>query len=131
MKITIKCLNGGSTLVDVSETSTVAELKKTVEKDLKIPVFQQTIILHGKCLQDDKCLSEYPKIKEGTKLYVAIKKPESFSTTLHTFLKKYYSDEQCKVIVDEFMRNFHSKVESLSLDDLERIAKSELDNLET
>ncbi|CAH1104723.1 unnamed protein product [Psylliodes chrysocephalus] len=131
MKITVKCLKGGSSLVDVSENTTVLELKKIVERDLKIPVFQQTLILNGKCLQDDKCLVTYPKIKDGTKLYVAIKKPESFGTTLHIFLRKHYSEEQCKVIVDEFMRNFHSKVENLSLDDLERIAKSEIDSLTT
>ncbi|KAG5899408.1 hypothetical protein JTB14_020230 [Gonioctena quinquepunctata] len=126
MKITIKCLKGGSSLVDVTEKMTILELKQRIEKDINIPAPQQTLILLGKCLQDDKCVEDYPKIRDGTKLYVAIKKPESLMSVLNIFLRKYYSEEQCKLIVDEFMRNFHSKVENLSLDDLERIAKSEI-----
>ncbi|XP_056634616.1 ubiquitin-like protein 4A [Diorhabda carinulata] len=128
MKILVKCLQGGSTLLDVSESSTVSELKKLVQKNMRIPVFQQTLILFGKCLQDEKCISDYPQIKDGTKLYVAIKNPDFFNTTLHKFLRKYYHEAQCKVIVEEFMKNFHSKVNSLSLDDLERIAKSEIES---
>ncbi|KAJ8953547.1 hypothetical protein NQ318_002967 [Aromia moschata] len=126
MKVTVKSLKGGSSLIDITEKTTILEVKKLVEKDIKIPAAQQTLVLLGKTLQDDKCVQDYPKIKDGTKLFVAIKKQESLNTVLNRFLKKYYSDDQCKLIVDEFMRNFHSKVESLSLDDLERIAKSEI-----
>lgn len=126
MKITVKSLKGGSSLIEVTEKTSIMEVKKLVEKDINIPAPQQTLVLFGKTLQDDKLVEDYPKIKDGTKLYVAIKKPESLNTVLNRFLRKYYSEDQCKLIVDEFMRNFQSKVDSLSLDDLERIAKSEM-----
>ncbi|XP_018563602.1 ubiquitin-like protein 4A [Anoplophora glabripennis] len=126
MKITVKSLKGGSSLIEITEKTSILEVKKLVEKDINIPAPQQTLVLFGKTLQDDKLVEDYPKIKDGTKLYVAIKKPESLNTVLNRFLRKYYSEDQCKLIVDEFMRNFQSKVDTLSLDDLERIAKSEL-----
>ncbi|KAJ8929565.1 hypothetical protein NQ314_017729 [Rhamnusium bicolor] len=126
MKITVKSLKGGSSIVEITEKTSILDVKKLVEKDIKIPASQQTLVLFGKTLQDDKCVEDYPKIKDGTKVYVAIKKPESLNAVLIKFLRKYYSDDQCKLIVDEFMRNFQSKVDSLSLDDLERIAKSEI-----
>lgn len=126
MKLTVKSLKGESCVVSVGEKTTILELKKLTEKELKIPAGQQTLVLLGKSLQDDKCVGDYPKIKDGTKLFVAVKKLETLYGVLAKFLRKYYNEEQCKLIVDEFMRNFHSKVEGLSLDDLERIAMSEL-----
>lgn len=129
MQVVIKCLKGGSTMVDVDENTPILEIKKKVDKNLKIPVSQQTLIVSGSPLQDDKKIGDYPKIKEGTKIYIVIKKPENLQTSLGKFLKKYYSEEQYKIIVDEFMRNFQTKVDNLSLDDLERIAISNLNEL--
>lgn len=126
MKLTVKSLKGESCVVSVGEKTTILELKKLTEKELKIPASQQTLVLLGKSLQDDKCIGDYPKIKDGTKLFVAVKKMETLHGVLAKFLAKYYSEEQCQLIVDEFMRNFYSKINSLSLDDLERMAISEL-----
>ncbi|CAH1183792.1 unnamed protein product [Phaedon cochleariae] len=126
MKVSIKCLKGGCSLVDITGKMSILELKNLIEKDINIPASQQTLILFGKSLQDEKLVEDYPKIKDGTKLYVAVKKAESLNTVLNVFLRKYYNEEQSKIIVEEFMRNFHSKINSLSLDDLERIAKSEI-----
>lgn len=126
MQIIIKCLKGGTTSAEVDQNTLIMDLKKKVEKDLKIPVSQQTLIVLGSPLQDDKKIGDYPKIKEGTKLYVVIKKPESLQSALGKFLRKYYSEEQCKIIVDEFMRNVQTKVDNLSLDDWENIARANL-----
>ncbi|XP_030758698.1 ubiquitin-like protein 4A [Sitophilus oryzae] len=126
MQIIIKCLKGGSTVIEVDETTPIAEIKNKVEKDLKIPISQQTLVLLGSPLQDGKKVGDYPKIKEGTKIYIVIKKPENLQSSLGKFLRRYYSEEQCKIIVDEFLRNFQNKVDNLSLDDLERIAISNL-----
>lgn len=126
MKITVKHLKGGGCLVDVTEKMTIMDVKKLIEKEINIPASQQSLVMTGKSLQDDKCVEDYPKIKDGAKIYVALKKPESLDVVLTRFLMKYYTEEQSKMIVDEFMRNFYSRINSLSLDDLERIAKSEI-----
>lgn len=128
MKLIVRSLKGETCMVEVTESTSILEIKKMVENNIKIPFTQQTLVLLGKTLQDDKTIGFYPKIKDGTKIYVAIKKPETLNVVLNRFLKKFYSEEQCKMIVDEFMRNFQTKVDSLSLDDLERIAKFELNN---
>lgn len=127
MKLTVKSLKGESCVVNVGEKTTILELKKLAETELKIPAAQQTLVLLGKSLQDEKCIGDYPKIKDGTKLFVAVKKLDTLNAALGRFLRKHYTEEQCQLIVEEFMRNFHSKIDSLSLDDLERIAISELE----
>ncbi|CAH1377478.1 hypothetical protein MTP99_018868 [Tenebrio molitor] len=128
MKIIVKGIRGGSCVVDVQETTTILELKRKVATDINIPVAQQTMVLFGKTLQDDKTVGSYPKIKDGTKLYVAVKKPDTLNAALTRFLRQYYSDQQCTAIVDEFMKDFQNKVSNLSLDDLERIAKADMDS---
>lgn len=126
MKVTVKSLKGESCIVSVGEKTTILELKKLAEQELQIPAEQQTLVLLGKSLQDDKCIGDYPKIKDGSKLFVAVKKLEALQGVLGKLFRKYYTEDQCQLIVDAFMRNFHSKINSLSLDDLERIAISEL-----
>ncbi|XP_044253627.1 ubiquitin-like protein 4A [Tribolium madens] len=128
MKVLIKSIRGGSCVVDAQETTTILELKKKVATDINIPVAQQTMVVCGKTLQDDKTVGSYPNIKDGAKIYVAVKKPDTLKAALTRFLRQYYSDQQCSVIVDEFMKDFQHKVNNLSLDDLERIAKADMDN---
>lgn len=112
--------------MDVTEHTKIEDIKKKVETDLKVPISQQTLVLHGKILHDDKTIGFYPKIKEGTKLYVAVRKPEPLNVALERILRQYYNEVQTKQIVDYFMKDFHDQVASLSLDDLERIAISDL-----
>lgn len=126
MKIFIKVLRGDGCIMDVEKTTKIIDVKKQIEADLKVPVVQQTLVLLGKTLLDEKTIDFYPKIKDGTKLHLVIKKPESLNSVLGRFLRNYYSEEQTKLIMDQFMKDFQTKVNSLSLDDLERIATSYL-----
>ncbi|CAH0564131.1 unnamed protein product [Brassicogethes aeneus] len=126
MKIVVKNIKGGSSIVEVNEHTSILDVKKLVENDIKIPWAQQTLVLFGKTLQDEKSIGDYPKIKDMTKLHAAVKKAESLQVVLARFLRRYYSDEQCNLITEEFMRIVQSKMDSMSLDDLERIAKIEL-----
>lgn len=95
---------------------------------MRVPVALQTLVLNGKILHDDKTIGFYPQIKEGTKLYVAVRKPDPLDSALERLLRQYYSEEQTKKIVECFMNDFREQVASLSLDDLERIAISDLHN---
>ncbi|GJQ72357.1 hypothetical protein Trydic_g3442 [Trypoxylus dichotomus] len=114
--------------MDVEKTTKIIDVKKQIEADLKVPVAQQTLVLLGKTLLDEKRIGFYPKIKDGTKLHLVIKKPESLNTILSRFLRSYYTEDQTKLILDHFMKDFQTKVNSLSLDDLERIATSYLND---
>lgn len=128
MKILIKNLRHETCTVDVQEHTKILEVKKTVEKQMRVPVPLQTLVLNGRILHDDKTIGFYPQIVEGTKLYVAVRKPESLDVALERVLKQYYNEEQSKKIVDYFMKDFQEQVASLSLDDLERLAISNLHN---
>lgn len=128
MKIFIKVLRGDGCIMDVEETTKISEVKKQIETELKVPISQQTLVLLGKTLVDDKTIGFYPKIRDGTKLHLVVKKPESLKVILGRFLRTHYTEEQCNLILDEFMRDFYAKVDSLSLDDLERIATSYLND---
>lgn len=126
MKIFIKNLRGDICVMEVTEDTNISDVKKRLENDMKVPISQQTLVLNGKVLHDDKTIGFYPKIKEGSKLYVAIRKPEMLDIALKKFLRQYYNESQTKSIVDYFMKDFQEQVASLSLDDLERIAISDL-----
>lgn len=128
MKISIKNLRRDTCTVDVQEHTTIVEVKKMVEKQMRVPVALQTLVLNGKILHDDKTIGFYPQIKEGTKLYVAVRKPDPLDSALERLLRQYYNEEQTKKIVECFMKDFREQVASLSLDDLERIAISDLHN---
>ncbi|GLV31876.1 uncharacterized protein CBL_07636 [Carabus blaptoides fortunei] len=128
MKIFIKIVQGDGCMIDIQDTATILDIKKQIQNDMKVPVSQQTLVLVGKTLIDDKPLTFYPTIKDGTKLNLVIKKPEALNVAMTRFLQKYYSEAQSKRICDEFMKDFEQKVGSLSLDDLERIATSYLND---
>ncbi|XP_022916578.1 ubiquitin [Onthophagus taurus] len=128
MKIFIKVIRGDGCIMEVHENTKIREVKKQIETDLKVPTAQQTLILYGKPLLDEKTISFYPLIKDGTKLHLVIKKPESLNVVLARFFKNYYTEDQTNVIIEEFMKDFQEKVRSLSLDDLERIATSYLND---
>ncbi|KAF5285795.1 hypothetical protein FQA39_LY04256 [Lamprigera yunnana] len=119
---------GDGCMLEVNENMKIKDVKKQIETHLKVPVSQQTLVLFGKTLNDDHTIGFYPKIKDGTKVHLVVKKPESLEDILGRLLRKYYSEKQTKVIIEEFMKDFYNKVQMLSLDDLERIAISYLND---
>lgn len=126
MKVYIKVLRGDGCILDISNNTKILELKKLIQTELKVPVAQQMLVLYGRTLMDERTVDSYPIIKDGVKLHLIIKKPEAFEVVLSRVLMKYYTKEQTKVIMEEFLKKFNEKVLTLSLDDLERIATSYL-----
>lgn len=106
----------------VDEEITVLELKKEISKMLNIPVPRQKILHVGRTLVDDKPLSAFPQIKNGSKLTVVMKEPEPLKDVMCKIFKKYYSDEQSEAMAKEFMMDFDKRLEQLSFDDFERMA---------
>lgn len=106
----------------VSETTTVLNLKKEICKQLHIPVPRQKILFVGRTLVDDKPLNSYATIKNGSKLTVVIKEPEPLKDAMYKIFKKFYSEEQSEEMAKEFMSDFENRMDQLSLDDIERMA---------
>lgn len=51
--------------------------------------------------------------------------------TIYKFLRQFYNESDSEKITDEFMKDFYRSVSSLSLDDLERLATSYLQDEKT
>ncbi|XP_054286693.1 ubiquitin-like protein 4A [Macrosteles quadrilineatus] len=144
MKIIVKVLQGQEYAIEVTGQTRVSEVKEQLDKLLGVPVLQQKLLFTGRPLTDEKLLSDYPTIKDGTKLNLIVKqekqetsskklpeKPSSGEQDLtvlkdaaYKFLRDFYSEAETKRIVDEFGKEFLRSVSTLSLDDYERIATS-------
>lgn len=133
MKITVKSLQGQEATLDVTSDTSVMDLKGMIGSNLSIPVKQQQIIFAGNCLSDGK-ISDY-SVKEGSILHILIRKEEPETTVLrdstYRFLRQYYNERDSKKVVELFMKRFNQSMTTLSLDDLERIATSFLQDEES
>lgn len=98
------------------------DLKKEISKSLNIPVPRQKILFVGRTLADEKLLSDYPQIQNGSKLTVVMKEPEPLKDVMCKIFKKFYSDEQSEAMAKDFMIDFEKRLDQLSLDDIERMA---------
>uniref|UniRef100_A0A0A9Z5X8 Ubiquitin-like protein 4A n=1 Tax=Lygus hesperus TaxID=30085 RepID=A0A0A9Z5X8_LYGHE len=127
MKITVKILQGQETTLEVSDQTSVKDLKQHVFQTLKVPVNQQKLLLTGKPLSDEKYLVDYPLIKDGTKINLVVKKTDEDSVlrvAITNFLRKSYNEQDSQKIADEFMKEFYRSMSTLNLEDIERIAST-------
>uniref|UniRef100_A0A0K8SYX8 Ubiquitin-like domain-containing protein n=1 Tax=Lygus hesperus TaxID=30085 RepID=A0A0K8SYX8_LYGHE len=127
MKITVKILQGQETTLEVSDQTSVKDLKQQVFQTLKVPVNQQKLLLTGKPLSDEKYLVDYPLIKDGTKINLVVKKTDEDSVlrvAITNFLRKSYNEQDSQKIADEFMKEFYRSMSTLNLEDIERIAST-------
>lgn len=83
---------------------------------------------------DEKTLTEYPQIKEGTRLNLVVKqqppiiKTEELEEMITKHVREHYSTEDTVKVLKEFMKEFDRSIKQFSLDDYERMAKSLLTN---
>lgn len=146
MKISVKVLQGQEIFLEVTSEMSIPDLKQKIYEALKIPITDQKLLVTGRPLLDSKKLFDYPQIKDGTKLMLVVKRSiketsPSGSTggtqvtilreATFNFLKKHYGETVSRKITDEFMKEFNKKIATLSLDDLERLATSFLQEEET
>lgn len=111
----------------MADTITVLELKKEIAKLVDVPVYRQNILVTGRVLADEKTLNTYPTIKDGTKLQVIIKKTEPLDAVMQKLLKRFFSQEHSETLTENLMADFQKRLDQLSLDDIEKLAKYFLD----
>ncbi|XP_011301897.1 ubiquitin-like protein 4A [Fopius arisanus] len=146
MKVLVKILQGKACVVEISPTATVLELKNRVRELLGVDVPQQKLLLTGKALADENPLSFYPGIKDGIKLNLVVKKSSQgpsdepqvtkcgtvlLRESVTKILKHYYSESETESIVNELIKDLRNKVNSLSFDDLERLATALIQDQES
>lgn len=77
----------------------------------------------GHTLKDDKPLSAYPNIKDGTKINLFVKKEERLRGVICRQFRKYYSDQVSERLTKEFIKDFEKKLAAFSLEDIERLSE--------
>ncbi|CAH1783006.1 unnamed protein product [Owenia fusiformis] len=139
MLITVKILKGRECTIQVMPEDTVIEVKAIVERELGIPPQEQRLVYKGRPLSDDQTLTDC-NVTQNAKLFLVVKKTsENTERTaeskepalwkeLNTFLTKHYAAKDIPHIIDQFKKDLEKTVQSLSLDDIERIATVNLKN---
>ena len=150
MKLIVKVLGKSEEFTIDSHDSPVniGELKILIERSRGIPVNAQRILYKGKALADSKT-SEYYGITENCKLHLSVKaientrevskettisskvepasNNEDFLLRLEKVLKKHFREDDAERIFATFNDVYGSVIDALSLDDIERIAKYEIE----
>uniref|UniRef100_A0A1L8DT39 Putative ubiquitin n=1 Tax=Nyssomyia neivai TaxID=330878 RepID=A0A1L8DT39_9DIPT len=121
MKITVKKLQGTECDIEISEQSTVQELKLKISETMNIPVSHQKLLRTGFTLANNRTLDSYG-IKDGTKLVLLTKKPDTLEEAIHRSFLKFFTSEQADRLTAAFMEDFSKRIAQLSLDDIERYA---------
>ncbi|XP_059610672.1 ubiquitin-like protein 4A [Phlebotomus argentipes] len=121
MKVIVKELNGKGCDIEISETSTVQELKVRIAESMNIPVSHQRLLRMGFTLANNRTLQSYD-VKEGTKLMLLTKKPDTLEEVMHKSFLKYYTSDQADRLTSAFMADFSKRMSQLSLDDIEQLA---------
>ncbi|XP_055677725.1 ubiquitin-like protein 4A [Lutzomyia longipalpis] len=125
MKIIVKKLQGTECDIEISEEGTVQELKMKIAEEMNIPVSHQKLLRTGFTLANNRTLDSYG-IKDGTKLVLLTKKPDTLEEAIHKSFLKFYTNDQADRLTAAFMEDFSKKVSQLSLDDIERFAAASL-----
>jgi len=145
MKINVKALHGRDCNPVVSEHTNVEELKQLIMDELDIPVEQQRLMFKGKPLQDTMTLQQCG-VTPDSKIILTIKETNSSSdpsrsSSLHpssskssaalhrrliTVLSRHFQYADAERVADEFLKDLHEQISSLSFDEIERMAKANL-----
>ncbi|CAH1644577.1 unnamed protein product [Spodoptera littoralis] len=124
MKVIVKKLQGGECCLEVLPTTHISEIKRKVAEQLKIPVEEQKLLLLGRTLVDEQTVDAYPTIKDGTKLNLVVKKPDTLQEASVKYFKKMYgmTDSEAVAASNRLLKLVQDKFSKLSWDDLDRLS---------
>ncbi|XP_021187974.3 ubiquitin-like protein 4A-B [Helicoverpa armigera] len=124
MKVIVKKLQGGECCLDVFPTTHIYEIKRQVAEQLNIPVEEQKLLLLGRTLVDEQTVESYPTIKDGTKLNLVVKKPDTLQEASAKYFKKMYgmTDAEAKAAGNRLVKLVQEKFSKLSWDDVDRLS---------
>lgn len=139
MRINVKILKGPDCSPIVSEETSVRELKVLVANELDIPVERQRLVFKGKPMHDNMSLVQYG-VTNDSRVILSVKDADSnasstvadgagcsvmpeLNTELTTLLLRHFTQVDAERVAEEFKQDMKNVVCNLSLDDIERIAK--------
>ncbi|KAG5445878.1 hypothetical protein CSKR_113560 [Clonorchis sinensis] len=133
MKLRIKPLTKPEQSVEVSSNATTSDLFEAVHSAFGVDPAGQRLVFKGCPLLDKSRLISQYGIRDGDKLTLVIKQvsvPDSFQerrpsfeTLLRNHLAHTYSEREVEVIVSKFMHILFTRINAMSLNDIERLAE--------
>ncbi|KAJ2946845.1 hypothetical protein O0L34_g16174 [Tuta absoluta] len=122
MKITVKKLQGAECNLDVSPSTSIADIKRQIAAELKIPMEDQKLLLLGRTLADEQTVESYPSMKEGTKLNLVVKKPEGlFEAAAKHFKTLGMTEKEATDAANKLLKIVETKIYQMSWDDIDRL----------
>lgn len=100
-------------------------MKQKIESKMGIPVSHQKLIQVGRTLLDNKTVGSYD-IKEASKLTLVMKQPDSLKDSIYKQFRKHFNEKQSEKLTNDFMDHVQERTRYLSMDDIERLAVSQL-----
>lgn len=100
-------------------------MKQKIESKMGIPVSHQKLIQVGRTLLDNKTVGSYD-IKEESKLTLVMKQPDSLKDSIYKQFRKHFNEKQSEKLTNDFMDHVQERTRYLSMDDIERLAVSQL-----
>jgi len=138
MKLSVKILQGSELSIEVNSSATVLDIKNAIERVSAIPVREQRLMLNGRPLLDEKTASA-SGLLEGSKIVLAVKRAagsednasnsgtkEDFWTHFHRLLLRHFKKDDADKMLVECQKSMSQSIQRLSLDDVERLAKTAL-----
>ncbi|KAF7255249.1 hypothetical protein EG68_07923 [Paragonimus skrjabini miyazakii] len=130
MNLKVKPLSKPEKSVQVLNSATVSDLLEAVQNSFNVDSACQRLVFKGCPLLDKlKTLDEYG-IKDGDKLTLILKstpirqvQQRNFESLLRARLSTVYTEEEVDSIVSKFMHILSARINSMSLDDVERLAE--------
>lgn len=124
MKVIVKKLQGGECCLEVLPSTQISEMKRRIAEQLHIPVEEQKLLLLGRTLVDEQTVEAYPTIKDGTKLNLVVKKPDTLLEASVKFFKKMYgmTEAEATTAGNRLIKIVQDKFSKLSWDDLDRLS---------
>ncbi|XP_015790671.1 ubiquitin-like protein 4A [Tetranychus urticae] len=132
MLIQVKEFHGNEKPLQVPSDASILRLKEEISKVFQLPVHNQRLMYKGKTLANDKTLLDY-NFEEGSKVNLfkvfegaSENQPPGFWSDLSTFLRGYYDGEDVNKIIEHMKKDMSANVDSLNLEDIEKIACEKL-----
>lgn len=99
-------------------------MKRKIAEQFKIPVEEQKLLLLGRTLVDEQTVEAYPSIKEGTKLNLVVKKPDTLMEASVKYFKKMYgmTETEATIAANRLVKIVQEKLSKLSWDDIDRLS---------
>lgn len=83
------------------------------------------MIQAGRPLLDTRTVASY-SIKDGAKITVVLKTPDSLKDAIYKAFRKHFDERQSQKLTSDFMDDFALRLKYLSVQDIERIAYNNL-----